>query len=219
MNYVLSSGAFVINGSRDQPLFSWLMRYLLIILPVFLILFACDERSEAIPEPDYIEQTVKFVSLYEAREDFDGFMRLYAEDAVLEDIIMGFRRKGKDSIRAFLSWDYEGFQKIGNKVMEVETMLVQGGQAVISGYFTPFMWEGKRYEAMQFTTILTFDSTGGIIRHVDWINYSQDLLPCDKRRDANEWIGLVNARQTKKPLVREAFVLVGGRPDSLLLSL
>lgn len=164
------------------------MRFLLISLLCTCVLAACSQKPASLPNPDYLEQTMTFITIYEAREDFDGFMRLYEEDAVLEDIIIGFRRKGKDSIRSFLSWDYEGFRKISEKVMEVESVLVQGNNAVISGYFTPFQWEGKRYEAMQFTTLLTFGSTGGIKHHVDWINYPEDLLPCEQRQNANEWI-------------------------------
>ncbi len=41
---------------------------------------------------------------------------------------------------------------------------------------------------MHFTTLLTVNEAGQIIRQVDWINYPASLVNYNERNNSNEWI-------------------------------
>lgn len=51
-----------------------------------------------------------------------------------------------------------------------------------------FKWKDSSFEAMYFTTILTLNETGKIIRQIDWINYPATLVNFNLRKNSNEWI-------------------------------
>ena len=148
-----------------------------------LVCYACTTPTSTIqPQVD------TFIRLYEERADFDAFLALYDEDMVLEDIITGYRLEGREQFAEFFNWPDERFQKRAEKTFIIEHTIVEGNRATVKGYFTPFIWDGKEVEAMQFVTILTFNDAGKIIKHVDWVNYPNDLIDYAKRGNANEWV-------------------------------
>jgi hypothetical protein len=61
-------------------------------------------------------------------------------------------------------------------------------KVVTTGHFTAFKWGELEIEAMQFTSILTFNSSGKIIKQVDWINYPSYLVDYNNRKNSNKWI-------------------------------
>lgn len=72
--------------------------------------------------------------------------------------------------------------------MVIENQIIDGYEVVTQGHFTPFQWDSIEVGPMQFTTILTFNEQGKIIRHIDWINYPSYLIDYQKRKDSNSWI-------------------------------
>ena len=156
---------------------------LFLLLIVFLILSSC--KDERIPVQKKVDE---FILLYQERTDFEQFLELYDQDMVLEDMITGHRMEGSENFKEFFNWPDQRFKKLSPKTIIVKSSVIEGNNAVISGHFTPFEWDGQQVEAMQFTTILEFNDQGKIIRHVDWINYPNNLIDYSKRANANEWI-------------------------------
>lgn len=156
---------------------------------LYLALFICITCICCQSPNHTIEQKVdEFIRLYQERTDFDSFLELYATDMVLEDIITGYRMEGRDRFAEFFNWPDERFQKRAEKTFIIEHTIIEGNQATLKGYFTPFIWDGKNVEAMQFVTLLTFNDAGKIIKHIDWINYPNDLIDYAQRGNANEWV-------------------------------
>lgn len=145
--------------------------------------YSCSTQTASI-QPNVDE----FIRLYQERSDFDQFLNLYTEDMVLEDIITGYRLEGREQFAEFFNWPDERFQKQSEKTFIIEHTIIEGNQATIKGYFTPFIWDGKNVEAMQFVTLLTFNDAGKIIKHIDWINYPNDLIDYAQRGNANAWV-------------------------------
>ena len=155
-----------------------------IVILLIIACTACEQQSQTSTSAD------RFIDLYQDRTDFDAFLELYAEDMVLQDMITGYEANGKDAFAAFFNWPDERFQKLHEKTLIVQRLIVQENEAVISGYFTPFIWDSSRVEAMQFTTLLRFNEEQQITLHQDWINYPNDLIDYASRANSNEWIRL-----------------------------
>ncbi len=153
------------------------------MMGILILLFACTSA-----ERDISDITADYYRTYEERSDFDTFLSFYDKDMVLEDIMLGERIIGRDSFALFFDWNNPKFAKKESTALRVEKQIIQGKQVVTQGYFTPFRWGETEVSAMYFTTILTFNEKGKIIRHVDWINYPNNLLDYDNRKDANLWI-------------------------------
>ena len=148
------------------------------------IFLACNNK------PDNNTQKIaqEYYEVYSEREDFEQLMSFYDTSAVLEDHITGYRLVGKDSIRLFLDWPNPKFSKLEEKALVVEKIIVDERTAVVQGYFTPFTWGDITVEAMYFTTLLEFNRNGKIVKHTDWINYPNDLLNYENRKNSNAWI-------------------------------
>lgn len=151
---------------------------------IVLLLSGCTSTKESTIEPivDFYIQT------YQEREDFEGFLNLYAEEMILEDMVAGWRMEGRQQFREFFSWPDERFQKRAENTFEVDDVIISENMAVIKGYFTPFHWDGQEVGVMQFTTLLYFNEEKKIIKHIDWINYPNDLIDYSTRANSNEWI-------------------------------
>ncbi len=134
------------------------------------------------------EKVATYISLYQQRDNFDGFLGLYSENMVLEDMITGYRLEGREQFAAFFNWPDTRFEKRAANTLIIQSQAIQGNMAVLQGYFTPFSWDSTEVEAMQFTTILYFNDKGEIVRHVDWINYPNDLIDYEKRANTNTWL-------------------------------
>lgn len=141
------------------------------------------------PKTNEVESLVKeYYEVFNERKNIEEFLSFYADSIVLEDLVNGDRVVGKAALRNFYDWENSNYKSLDENSLEVFEQIVQEKQAVVKGYFTPFEWEGMVFEAMHFTTILTFDAAGKIIRQVDWINYPSSLVDYNQRKNSNDWL-------------------------------
>ena len=157
------------------------LSYLLFLSALF---FSCDEARLSQTEILVTE----FYSVYSERQDFEKFIEFYNEDIVLEDIITGERIEGKENLKSFFDWNNPDFELLEKTSLVVSDIIIDRKKAVIKGYFTKFSWGGYEFDAMHFTTLLTFNESGKIIHQVDWINYPSSLVDYSKRKNSNTWI-------------------------------
>ncbi len=160
------------------------MNRILSYLLIGLIFSSCASK-----EINNIEKTVEdYYKVFNKRQDLDRFMSFYDESIVLEDMINGDRIVGKEALRNFFDWDNSDFKNLSANSLIVSEKITQENKAVVKGYFTRFKWNQTEFEAMHFTTILTFDESGEIVKQVDWINYPSTLVDYNKRSNSNKWI-------------------------------
>ena len=121
-------------------------------------------------------------------EDFESFLSFYDEQIVLEDIINGDRIVGKEALRKFFDWDNPDLKILDTNNLIVDQKIIEDRTSVVTGHFNKFQWGQTIYGPMHFTTILTFNTSGKIIKQVDWINYPSNLVNYNERKNSNEWI-------------------------------
>jgi hypothetical protein len=149
-----------------------------------LIFSSCSNK-----ETNKTEKTVEdYYKIFNERRDLERFMSFYDENIVLEDMINGDRIVGKEELRNFFDWDNPDFQSLAGDKLIVNEKIIQENKAVVKGYFTKFKWNQTEFEAMHFTTLLTFDESGAIVQQVDWINYPSTLVDYNTRSNSNQWI-------------------------------
>lgn len=129
-----------------------------------------------------------YIQTYQKRADFNKFLSFYSDSILLEDMVGGYRMEGKNAFAEFFDWPNPNFQKLEEETLMITDKIIDNQQAVLKGYFTPFSWNDQKVEAMQFTTVLTFDEANKIEHQVDWINYPNNLIDYAKRVNSNEWI-------------------------------
>lgn len=129
-----------------------------------------------------------YYQIYNQHENWNDFIAFYGEEIVLEDMINGDRIVGKEALKNFFDWGNPDFKSLDANYLVVSEKIIQKNKAVIKGYYTSFQWKETKFEAMHFTTILTFDASGKIIKQVDWINYPKTLINYNNRKNSNEWI-------------------------------
>lgn len=157
---------------------------LLLIVLVLTSFFSCGEEQEM----DISAVVTDFYETYKERKDFERFVAFYDEDIILEDVVNGDRITGKPALIDFLDWNNPNFQKLDSETLVIYEQVVEANIVVTRGYFTEFQWGGTKFEAMHFVTILTFDSSGKILRQEDWINYPSSLIDYGNRKNSNDWI-------------------------------
>ncbi len=160
------------------------MRSIPLLLFVSIILLSsCSIRIEK------VEITVdNYFRTYNQRKDFQKFLEFYDDKIVLTDIINGDLVTGKNELKDFFDWNNPNFKSLDSNSLIISEKIIDKNQAAIKGYFTPFQWGETRFEAMHFTTILTFNDSGKIIRQVDWINYPTTLVDYHTRKNSNDWL-------------------------------
>ncbi|MEX0361811.1 MAG: nuclear transport factor 2 family protein, partial [Allomuricauda sp.] len=129
-----------------------------------------------------------FFKVFNKRQDFERFLDFYDDTVVLEDIINGDRIEGKQALRSFFDWSNPDFELLEESSLVVNEITVDDNRVVVSGYFTPFKWGDTEFEAMHFTTLLTLNESGKIIKQVDWINYPSNLVNYNTRKNSNTWL-------------------------------
>jgi len=145
--------------------------YSLLIITSILIFPQCkNDQSSKI-----YNIVTDYYQTYQARTDYKKFMTFYAEDIVLDDVINKTVITGKEELLSFFDWTNPSFQKVGDHALEITDQHISNLTVTTSGNFSAFQWDGKRYEPMRFTTVLTFNPEGKIIRQLDWIDYP-DIL-------------------------------------------
>lgn len=157
---------------------------LLTTVLILLFIGACSNTSEIDKIVDDYHRT------YVERVDFENFMSFYSDDIVFEDMINGDKIVGKLALKNFFDWHNPAYKKLQTETLIIEEKLIDESKVVFNGYFTPFQWGETKYEAMHFTTILTFNSSGKIVKQVDWINYPNNLVDYQNRKNSNNWIEL-----------------------------
>ena len=152
---------------------------------VFILgLSSCIQKKDKLL-PKIVED---YYNVYNERQDIDQFMQFYAKEVVLEDIINGDRIEGKQALKSFFNWDDPNFKKLSPNNLIITDKLIDENKVVLKGYFMPFKWGEAEFNAMHFTSILSFNSSGKIIHQTDWINYPSSLVNYNERKNANEWI-------------------------------
>ena len=152
---------------------------------VLLFSFSCVSQHSKQTFRSTIEA---YYQTYQERDDFEKFLNFYAEDMVLEDVILGEKISGKAAFAEFFDWSNPNFSKTDSSTLIIESQIIDERQVLTKGYFTPFKWGDTVVEAMHFATILTFDEMGKIKKQVDWINYPNNLIDYNNRKNANQWI-------------------------------
>ncbi|RZQ54528.1 hypothetical protein C1E23_02530 [Pseudoalteromonas phenolica] len=120
-------------------------------------------------------QVEQFTSIYQARVDFDAFLKLYADSAQLEDLVYGHHAQGKSEIASFYNWSGGNFKVVDDlKTFELINLLVDEQQrhAVITGRFNEFIYHGQNLGPWRFVMTLQFNEKGLITHQQDWINYT-----------------------------------------------
>lgn len=133
--------------------------------------------------------TADYFSEYAARSDVDALLDYHADSVELRDYVAGERVRGIDALQEFFDWSNPSYRMRDSVALVVDDILVESHRAVVTGYFTPFSWDGVPVEAMHFTTLLTFDAEQRIALQEDWINYPSGLLDYGSRSNSNDWIG------------------------------
>ncbi len=156
-----------------------------IYFSVILILAYSCKKDRA---PSISEIVADYYQVYEKRLNFDQFLNFYSDQFVLEDIIAGSSVSDKLELELFFDWQNPDFRKSNERLFVITNQIIDKQNVVTEGYFMPFYWGDNYYEAMHFTTVLTFNTQGKIVKHRDWINYPANLLDYNSRNDSNEWI-------------------------------
>lgn len=157
----------------------------ILIYPLLLFLIACVPANPALDTESIV---ASYYQTYQERSNFQQFLNFYADTIVLKDMINGDHIEGKTALEAFFDWENPHFRKLDSVTLVVQEQIMEGKRVVTQGYFTPFQWDEYQFEAMHFTTILTFNDNGKIVEQVDWINYPTNLVDYENRKNSNEWI-------------------------------
>ncbi len=157
----------------------------LLLSTILLLSFLSCGRVE---DKNIAKAVEEYYDTFRERKDFDKFMSFYADEVILEDVVNADRIEGKRALTAFFDWNNPDFEKGSTDALVIYEQIIDGNKAVTRGYFTEFFWGGTEFEAMHFVTILTFNESGKIIKHIDWINYPSNLVDYNNRRNSNHWI-------------------------------
>lgn len=157
---------------------------LYICLVIGLLFYSC-KTNQSYSTQEIIED---YYQVFNERQAFEDFLDFYADSILLEDIINGDKIVGKQSLRDFFDWSNPDFECLEANSLYVLEQVVNKNKAVVKGYFTAFKWGDATFEAMHFTTILTLNESGKIVKQVDWINYPATLVNYNERKNSNEWI-------------------------------
>lgn len=160
------------------------MKWFPIVLILIFVFLSCDNANDeklSVVVTDYYR-------VYQERQDFQKFLDFYDEDIVLEDIIAGERTVGSAALSDFFNWENSDFSLVDSFSLVIDNQQINRPQVVTQGYFTPFQWGNQTFPAMYFTTILTFNQANKIVKQVDWINYPNNLLNYENRKNSNDWI-------------------------------
>lgn len=164
------------------------IKSIIFLFSIALTIFSCAKKND-----NNIRTIVQdYCETYQERSDFEKFLSFYDENIILEDIMLGEKKMGKKALTSFFNWDDPNFKKKEAKSCIISNQIIEGNQVVIKGYFTPFAWGEQVFNAMHFTSFLTFNKTRKIVKQVDWINYPSNLLDYGNRKDSNEWIQQTN---------------------------
>ncbi len=161
------------------------MKHTLVVSVLILLLFLSCENKKELDIAPIVEE---YFETYSERKDFKKLISFYDDDIILEDIVNADKIAGKKALIEFLDWNNPNFRKVEKEALVIYDQIIDKNKVVTRGYFTEFLWDGAKFEAMHFITILTFNNSGKIIKQIDWINYPSNLIDYEKRRNSNEWI-------------------------------
>lgn len=156
---------------------------LMFCLVAGLIFHSCSSTESSIDK--IVEDYYK---TFNKRQDLEKFLSFYDEEIILEDIVNGDRIIGKKELGDFFDWNNPNFKSLDKNSLIIESTIIANNTSVVKGHFSSFQWRNAKFEPMHFTTILTFNERGKIVKQVDWINYPSDLVNYNERKNSNEWI-------------------------------
>lgn len=146
------------------------------VILLLIILSACTTEK-----PNRAEDAAnEFFDMYQARDDWQGFQGLYADDLVFEDVIYRLTF-GKQEFIDFYNWPDTAFSKHPDfpATLVLEELALTDSSAIGRGYFNPFYYSGVLLSfdhRWRFNIALEFNSNGKIIRHIDFIEYPPEYL-------------------------------------------
>lgn len=145
---------------------------------LFLLVMACTSPGKE--TSDAREKAVIFFDTYKARNDWQAFQDLYAEDLIFEEVIFRYTYNKEEFVN-FYNWPDPLLEKHPDypEVLVLEDLTTTDSTAVGRGYFTPFYYDGKLYgdaENLRFAIALHFNEEGKIKRHIDFIEYPPEFL-------------------------------------------
>ncbi len=152
-----------------------------IALILLLTGFALQASAQPMRDVKVRSWAEDYFARYAARDDWPGFVALFADDLVFEDPLANMSLVSREEFKAFYHWPDPSFSKHPDypQTLVLEDLIVQGNRSIGSGYFTPFKYQGFTYaedEPMRFTIWLTWSDDGKITKQIDWIDYPDELL-------------------------------------------
>lgn len=142
-------------------------------LPIVIAMLAGISGCSGETGQAQLKQTVQdYYHTYAERQDFEGFMDYYADEALLEDVVYGHVAHGREQIRGFFNWENNDFRLTGDVALVVKEMTIDKNTVITSGYFTPFYFSGDSLGPWRFIIKHRFNDAGKIIYQTDWINYT-----------------------------------------------
>lgn len=154
---------------------------------LFLLVILCIGCTTSSSE-NLSDVAERYYQTYAERSDFDTFLTFYDSTVVFEDIVSGVSLDGVSELKEFFNWENPDLQLIDTVSLVVEELYTDDNTIISKGFFTPYRWYDTVYEAMHFTTVLTLNEKGKIVKQVDWINYPNSLLDYQNRANSNLWI-------------------------------
>lgn len=154
------------------------MKELLLFFVIITAVLACTPPSK--DREQVRANAMEFFDHYKSREDWQGFLDLYAEDMVFEDVIFRYTYD-KQEFSGFYNWPDTLLKKHPDypEVMVLEDLALTDSTAIGRGYFNPFYYAGQLYadyKHMRFVIALHFNEAGKIKRHIDFIEYPPEFL-------------------------------------------
>jgi hypothetical protein len=155
-----------------------ILKKLLLFVVITTAILACTPPDNGREQVRAI--AMEFFDYYKSREDWQGFLDLYAEDMVFEEVVFRYTYD-KQEFAAFYNWPDTLLKKHPDypEVLVLEDLAVTDSTAMGRGYFTPFYYAGELYEDfehMRFVITLHFNKEGKISRQTDFIEYPPEFL-------------------------------------------
>lgn len=167
------------------------MKLRFILFAVFITLLSCNQQKPTVEAPPTRSEEIRkhaqhYFELYKARDDWNGFLSLFRDDMIFEDVMFDFSTHSKDTFKLFYDWENPDFQKLTPETptLVVEELLVNDSMAIGKGYFPDFKWHGELMQwADEFVICLYYDDSFKIKKQVDFVYYPDALI-----KDTKEYL-------------------------------
>lgn len=150
------------------------LRKIFLLQALIFGLFGCAEKSGTTLLAE------AYFDTYAKRENWELFTSFYSDSVRFVDVDQGLTLVGKEAFFDFYHWSDSSFALLDPKgpALVVESMVVEGFQAVARGYFTPFYFQNELMAeaGWPFVIWLEYNADGRIISQQDFILYKSAIL-------------------------------------------